>query len=142
MRRRKSSTGSLPPTARSCSPSSPSTTRRSAVRDATRAGGRGAPHLGGSCPFEVSRGGSLGRRSRRGADRPPTPARRRVRPGTPYGRVVEGGGQVVLLGPTLDTVTLVHHADAIARVEGKRRVAWRCPALVDGGREWRTLHDI
>lgn len=63
-------------------------------------------------------------------------------PGTPYARVVERDGQVVVLGAPLDTVTLVHHAEAIARVEGKRRVAWRCPVLVGGTREWRTLHDI
>lgn len=63
-------------------------------------------------------------------------------PETPYARVVERGGQVVLLGAPLDTVTLVHHAEAIAGVEGKRRVAWRCPVLVDGTREWRTLTDI
>ena len=62
--------------------------------------------------------------------------------GTPYARVVERGGQVVLLGAPLDTVTLVHHAESIAAVAGKRRVAWRCPVLVDGERRWRTLHDI
>jgi aminoglycoside 3-N-acetyltransferase len=63
-------------------------------------------------------------------------------PGTPYARVVEHGGQVVVLGAPLETVTLVHHAEAIARADGKRRTAWRCPVLVDGRREWRTLHDI
>lgn len=63
-------------------------------------------------------------------------------PGTPYARVVERDGQVVLLGAPLDTVTLVHHAEAIARVEGKRRVHWRCPVVVDGKREWLTLDDI
>ena len=63
-------------------------------------------------------------------------------PGTPYARVVERRGQVIVLGAPLDTVTLVHHAEAIARVEGKRRVAWRCPVLIDGRREWRVLHDI
>ena len=62
--------------------------------------------------------------------------------GTPYARIVEREGQVVLLGAPLDTVTLVHHAEAVARVEGKRRVAWRCPVTVDGRREWRTLHDL
>jgi aminoglycoside 3-N-acetyltransferase len=62
--------------------------------------------------------------------------------GTPYARVVERDGQVVLLGAPLETVTLVHHAEAIARVEGKRRISWRCPVLVDGRREWLTLHDI
>ena len=62
--------------------------------------------------------------------------------GTPYARVVERAGQVVLLGAPLDTVTLVHHAEALARADGKRRIAWQCPVLVDGRREWRTLHDI
>lgn len=62
--------------------------------------------------------------------------------GTPYERVVEHGGQVVVLGAPLSTVTLVHHAEAIARVGGKRRVTWRCPLLVDGERRWVTLHDI
>ena len=62
--------------------------------------------------------------------------------GTPYARVVERGGQVVLLGAPLDTVTLVHHAESIAAVGGKRRIGWRCPVLVEGERRWRTLHDI
>jgi aminoglycoside 3-N-acetyltransferase len=62
--------------------------------------------------------------------------------GTPYARVVGHDGQVVLLGAPLDSVTLVHHAEAIARVEGKRRVTWRCPVLVDGRREWLALRDI
>jgi aminoglycoside 3-N-acetyltransferase len=61
---------------------------------------------------------------------------------TPYARVVERSGQVVLVGAPLDTLTLVHHAEAVARVDGKRRVEWHCPVLVDGRREWRTLHDI
>lgn len=62
--------------------------------------------------------------------------------GTPYARIVARGGQVVLLGAPLETATLVHHAEAVAQIEGKRRTAWRCPVLVDGRREWRTLHDI
>lgn len=62
--------------------------------------------------------------------------------GTPYARVIEHDGQVVLLGAPLSTVTLVHHAEAIARVDGKRRVSWRCPLLVDGERRWVMLHDI
>ncbi len=62
--------------------------------------------------------------------------------GTPYARVVEHGGQVAVLGAPLSTVTLVHHAEAIAPVGGKRRSTWRCPLLVDGERRWVTLHDI
>src|SRR5215213_5950722 len=35
--------------------------------------------------------------------------------GTPYATLVERGGQVAMLGAPLDTVTLVHHAAAVAR---------------------------
>jgi aminoglycoside 3-N-acetyltransferase len=62
--------------------------------------------------------------------------------GTPYARVVELGGQVAMLGAPLDTVTLVHHAEAIAEVPDKRRVVYRYPVLESGERVWRTFYDI
>jgi aminoglycoside 3-N-acetyltransferase len=61
---------------------------------------------------------------------------------TPYARLVEQDGQVVLLGAPLDTVTLIHHAEAIARVDGKRRVHFRIPVLEGGERVWRSFSDI
>lgn len=63
-------------------------------------------------------------------------------PGTPYARLVELGGQVVLLGAPLDTVTLVHHAEAVAQVPGKRRVSYGAPVIVGGQRRWQTFSDI
>ncbi len=62
--------------------------------------------------------------------------------GTPYARLVELGGQVALLGTPLDTVTLVHHAEAIAEVPGKQRVSYGSPVMVGGERLWRTFSDI
>ena len=62
--------------------------------------------------------------------------------GTPYARVVEFGGQVAMLGAPLDTVTLAHHAEAIAEVPDKRRVVYRYPVLEGGERVWRTFSDI
>lgn len=63
--------------------------------------------------------------------------------GTPYARLVELGGRVVLLGAPLDTVTLVHHAEATAEVSGKRRVSYSSPVAGDSGeRAWRTFSDI
>jgi aminoglycoside 3-N-acetyltransferase len=62
--------------------------------------------------------------------------------GTPYARLVELGGQVAMLGAPLDTVTLVHHAEAVARVPVKRRVSYRCPIFEGGERVWRTFSDI
>lgn len=64
--------------------------------------------------------------------------------GTPYARLIKAGGRVVMLGAPLDTVTLVHHAEAIANVRGKRRVGYAIPILAEntGERVWRTFSDI
>lgn len=62
--------------------------------------------------------------------------------GTPYARLVELGGQVVMLGAPLDTVTLVHHAETIAQVPGKRRVSYDMPVMINGNRVWRTFSDV
>src|SRR5919202_5352416 len=61
---------------------------------------------------------------------------------TPYARLIELGGQVVVLAAPLDTVTLVHHAEAVAEVPGKRRVSYGSPVIVGGERVWRTFSDI
>jgi aminoglycoside 3-N-acetyltransferase len=63
-------------------------------------------------------------------------------PGSPLARLVEAGGQVLLLAAPLETMTLLHHAEAIARVPDKRRVTYQMPILVDGNPVWRTFHDI
>jgi aminoglycoside 3-N-acetyltransferase len=62
--------------------------------------------------------------------------------GTPYARVVEFGGQVAMLGAPLDTVTLVHHAEAVAKVQDKRRVLYRYPVFEGDQRVWRMFSDI
>lgn len=62
--------------------------------------------------------------------------------GTPYARLVQQAGQVVILGAPLDTVTLVHHAEAVAEIPGKRRVDYGMPITVDGERVWRAFSDI
>jgi aminoglycoside 3-N-acetyltransferase len=62
--------------------------------------------------------------------------------GTPYARLVELGGQVAMLGAPLDTVTLVHHAETVARVPDKRRVGYRYPVFEGDKRLWRSFSDI
>ncbi len=62
--------------------------------------------------------------------------------GTPYARLVELGGRVAMLGAPLETLTLVHHAEAVAGVPGKRRVSYGMPVLQEGERVWRTFSDI
>ncbi len=63
-------------------------------------------------------------------------------PGSPLAKLVEAEGQVLMLGAPLDTITLLHHAEATARVAEKRRVTYRMPMIEAGGVVWRTFHDI
>jgi aminoglycoside 3-N-acetyltransferase len=63
-------------------------------------------------------------------------------PGTPFSRLVEARGQVLMLGAPLTALTLLHHAEATARVPGKRRWTYGLPFATEGGTEWRTLRDI
>jgi aminoglycoside 3-N-acetyltransferase len=62
--------------------------------------------------------------------------------GSPLAKLVEADGQVLALGAPLSTLTLLHHAEATARVDGKRRVVYRMPLLVDGRTIWREFRDI
>jgi aminoglycoside 3-N-acetyltransferase len=56
----------------------------------------------------------------------------------PLGQLVAANGQVLLLGAPLDTLTLCHHAEAIAEVPGKRRRGYRMPTGA-GWREYTTI---
>jgi aminoglycoside 3-N-acetyltransferase len=59
--------------------------------------------------------------------------------GSPFARLVEAGGDVLMLGAPLETVTLLHHAEAIASAPGKRTVTYEI-ALADGAT--RSYTDI
>ncbi|RFS87344.1 aminoglycoside 3-N-acetyltransferase [Actinomadura spongiicola] len=63
-------------------------------------------------------------------------------PGSPLARLTAEGGRVLLLGAPLDTLTLLHHAEALAEAPGKRFVDYQQPITVDGERVWRRFHDI
>ena len=63
-------------------------------------------------------------------------------PRSPFARLVEADGQVLMLGAPLDTITFLHHAEAVARVPGKRTVTYRVTLAGDGGLRERTYTDI
>ena len=63
-------------------------------------------------------------------------------PGSPLARLVESGGQVLMLGAPLDTITLLHHAEHLAESPRKRFVHRQMPVLEDGRSVWRTYKDI
>jgi aminoglycoside 3-N-acetyltransferase len=62
--------------------------------------------------------------------------------GSPLARLIERGGRVLLLGAPLDTITLLHYAEALARLRSKATVHYRYPALVDGQRVWIAVEDF
>lgn len=63
-------------------------------------------------------------------------------PGSPLARLVARDGRVLMLGAPLDTMTVLHHAEALAEAPGKRFVDYEQPILLDGERVWRRFHDI
>lgn len=59
--------------------------------------------------------------------------------GSPLHRLVEAGGRVLRLGADLDTVTLLHHAEYLAELPGKRRVLRHHKVLTPTGTAIRAV---
>ncbi|PMB48400.1 aminoglycoside 3-N-acetyltransferase [Fischerella thermalis CCMEE 5330] len=62
--------------------------------------------------------------------------------GSPLERLVQANGSVLLLGAPLDTITLLHYAEAIAQMRHKEVVHYRVPLLRDGQRVWVEVEDF
>lgn len=63
-------------------------------------------------------------------------------PGTPFARLVENGGRVLMVGAPWDTMTLVHHADHLADIPGKRVKRYEVPFADPGGVRWRMVEEF
>jgi aminoglycoside 3-N-acetyltransferase len=63
-------------------------------------------------------------------------------PGSPLARLVARGGRVVLVGAPLDTMTLLHHAEHLADLPGKRRIRYEVPFAAPGGVAWRWVEEF
>jgi aminoglycoside 3-N-acetyltransferase len=62
--------------------------------------------------------------------------------GSPLAKLVDAGGSVLMLGAPLGTITLLHHAEEVAHVAGKRIVHYSCPIKTPSGIEWVAVEDI
>ena len=62
-------------------------------------------------------------------------------PGTPLARLVEARGKVAMIGAPWETMTLLHHAEHLADIPGKRVVRWNVPFLEHGKTVWRTVEE-
>lgn len=63
-------------------------------------------------------------------------------PSTPLARLVEAGGKVAMIGAPWETMTLLHHAEHLADIPGKRIVRWEVPLLEDGRTVWRSVEEF
>jgi aminoglycoside 3-N-acetyltransferase len=62
---------------------------------------------------------------------------------SPFARLVEAGGKVLMLGAPLDTMTLLHHAEHLAKLPGKRRLRIETPLQApDGTTTWRWIEEF
>ncbi|WP_041675363.1 aminoglycoside 3-N-acetyltransferase [Ramlibacter tataouinensis] len=61
---------------------------------------------------------------------------------SPLAKLVEMGGKVLMLGAPLDTMTLLHHAEHLARVPNKRRKRFEVPLETAGYTTWRFIEEF
>lgn len=62
-------------------------------------------------------------------------------PGSPFAKLVEARGKVLMLGAPLDTMTLLHHAEHLADIP-HRIIRSEAPLLVDGKTVWRSFEEF
>lgn len=62
--------------------------------------------------------------------------------GSPLAKLVATGGKVLLLGAPLDTMTLLHHAEHLAKIPGKRIKRCEVPFASADGTIWRMVEEF
>ena len=62
--------------------------------------------------------------------------------GSPLAKLVEARGKVLMAGAPLDTMTLLHHAEHLARIPGKRIRRYEVPFAAAGGTAWRMVEEF
>jgi aminoglycoside 3-N-acetyltransferase len=63
-------------------------------------------------------------------------------PGSAFGRFVELGGRILLLGCDHDNVTFLHYVEHIADFPGKRVARYVVPVAEEGRRVWREMEEF
>lgn len=62
--------------------------------------------------------------------------------GSPFAKLVAAKGKVLMLGAPWDTMTLLHHAEHLARIPGKRLRRYEVPLKTPRGVEWRMIEEF
>nr|APB62595.1 AAC(3)-like protein [Pseudomonas aeruginosa] len=63
-------------------------------------------------------------------------------PGSPFDRFVQATGRVLHLGSPLDTTTLIHYAEHLAPIPGKRLVRYRRLLPTEQGASWVEIEEF
>jgi aminoglycoside 3-N-acetyltransferase len=62
--------------------------------------------------------------------------------GSPLAKLVSAGGKVLMVGAPLDTMTLLHHAEHLARIPNKRILRIEVPFATETGADWRMIEEF
>ncbi|MCG7392152.1 aminoglycoside 3-N-acetyltransferase [Microvirga sp. ACRRW] len=62
--------------------------------------------------------------------------------GSPFAKLIEARGKVLMVGAPLDTMTLLHHAEHLARVPNKRIRRYEVPFAATGSVHWRMVEEF
>lgn len=62
--------------------------------------------------------------------------------GSPFAKLVECGGKVLNVGAPRDTMTLLHHAEHLAAIPGKRVRRYEAPFAEPEGTVWRMIEEF
>lgn len=62
--------------------------------------------------------------------------------GSPLKKLCWAGGKVLSLGAPLETLTVLHYAENLARIPDKRVVRYQAPVLMEGKTVWITIEDF
>lgn len=62
--------------------------------------------------------------------------------GSPFAKLVEAEGKVLMAGAPWDAMSLLHHAEHIARIPGKRVVRTHTPLLIGRKTRWRVIEEF
>lgn len=61
---------------------------------------------------------------------------------SPYAKLVASNARVVVLGAPLDTITLLHHSEHVARLREKRIRRYRRKLLIDSEPQWIEIEEF
>jgi aminoglycoside 3-N-acetyltransferase len=62
--------------------------------------------------------------------------------GSPFAKLIALSAKILMLGAPLDTITLLHHAEHVARIPGKRTIRYRRKLLRDGVPVWVEIEEF